>query len=153
MRVRGGNLHVRTQRRPASRLVQSARASFSRQPRRRVARPIRVDADAVLSSGIAIENYETFLESSGADKIIDKHSASFVAPGGGLVYLPAGTLVHASYIMIDKDIPKLAEEHDLEYWNKEAVASGNIAPQLKIEPEKDKPITINYDELVKSWQK
>jgi len=49
--------------------------------------------------------------------------------------------------------PKLAEEHDLEYWNKEAVASGNIAPQLKIEPEKDKPITINYDELVKSWQK
>lgn len=49
--------------------------------------------------------------------------------------------------------PKLAEEHDLEYWNKDAVSKGNLAPQLKIEPEKDKAMTINYDELVKSWQK
>ena len=30
---------------------------------------------------------------------------------------------------------------------------GNLAPQLKIENEKEKPITVNYDELVKSWQK
>ena len=30
--------------------------------------------------------------------------------------------------------------------------SGNLAPQLKIENEKEKPITVNYDELVKSWQ-
>ena len=29
---------------------------------------------------------------------------------------------------------------------------GNLAPQLKIENEKEKPETINYDELVKSWQ-
>ncbi|RUW00170.1 MAG: carbohydrate ABC transporter substrate-binding protein [Mesorhizobium sp.] len=48
--------------------------------------------------------------------------------------------------------PKMAEEHDLEYWNKDAVSKGNLAPQLKIENEKEKPITINYDELVKSWQ-
>ena len=32
-------------------------------------------------------------------------------------------------------------------------SKGNLAPQLKIENEKEKPITINYDELVKSWQK
>ncbi|UDF28011.1 UNVERIFIED_ORG: ABC transporter substrate-binding protein [Roseateles sp. XES5] len=49
--------------------------------------------------------------------------------------------------------PKLAEEHDLEYWNKDAVSKGNLAPQLKIENEKEKPLTVNYDELVKSWQK
>lgn len=49
--------------------------------------------------------------------------------------------------------PKLAEEHDLEYWNKDAVAKGNLAPQLKIENEKEKPVTVDYDELVKSWQK
>jgi glycerol transport system substrate-binding protein len=47
--------------------------------------------------------------------------------------------------------PKLAEEKTLEEWNADAVAKGNLAPQLKIEPEKDKPQTINYDELVKSW--
>ncbi|GAA5665372.1 hypothetical protein Brsp07_03877 [Brucella sp. NBRC 14130] len=49
--------------------------------------------------------------------------------------------------------PKLAEEHDIEFWNKDAVSKGNLAPQLKIENEKEKPITVNYDELVKSWQK
>ncbi len=49
--------------------------------------------------------------------------------------------------------PKLAEEHDLEYWNKDAVSRGNLAPQLKIENEKEKPVTVDYDELVKSWQK
>jgi glycerol transport system substrate-binding protein len=49
--------------------------------------------------------------------------------------------------------PKMAEEHDLAYWNADAVKAGNLAPQLKLEQEKDKPITINYDELVKSWQK
>jgi glycerol transport system substrate-binding protein len=48
--------------------------------------------------------------------------------------------------------PKLAEEHDLAYWNADAVAKGNLAPQLKIENEKEKPLTVNYDELVKSWQ-
>jgi glycerol transport system substrate-binding protein len=49
--------------------------------------------------------------------------------------------------------PKLAEETSLEDQNAKAVAAGNLAPQLKIENEKDKPMTINYDELVKSWQK
>ncbi len=49
--------------------------------------------------------------------------------------------------------PKLAEEHDIEYWNKDAVSKGNLAPQLKIANEKEKPVTVNYDELVKSWQK
>ncbi len=49
--------------------------------------------------------------------------------------------------------PKLAEEKTLEEWNADAVAKGNLAPQLKIENEKEQPITVNYDELVKSWQK
>ena len=49
--------------------------------------------------------------------------------------------------------PKLAEEHDLAYWNKDATSKGNLAPQLKIANEKEKPVTVNYDELVKSWQK
>ncbi|MBZ9605334.1 carbohydrate ABC transporter substrate-binding protein, partial [Phyllobacterium sp. KW56] len=49
--------------------------------------------------------------------------------------------------------PKLAEEHDLAYWNADAVKNGHLAPQLKIENEKEKPQTVNYDELVKSWSK
>ncbi|MET3614876.1 glycerol transport system substrate-binding protein [Rhizobium aquaticum] len=49
--------------------------------------------------------------------------------------------------------PKLAEQHDIAYWNKDAVSKGNLAPQLKVANEKEKPITVNYDELVKSWQK
>ena len=48
--------------------------------------------------------------------------------------------------------PKLAEEHDLAFWNADAVAKGNLAPQLKIENEKEQGQTVNYDELVKSWQ-
>jgi glycerol transport system substrate-binding protein len=47
--------------------------------------------------------------------------------------------------------PKLAEEHDLAYWNADAVAKGNLAPQLPIANEKEQGITVNYDELVKSW--
>ncbi|WP_237155501.1 ABC transporter substrate-binding protein [Oryzibacter oryziterrae] len=49
--------------------------------------------------------------------------------------------------------PKLAEEHDLAYWNADAVAKGNLAPQLPLANEKETPVTVNYDELVKSWQK
>ncbi|TPI34433.1 carbohydrate ABC transporter substrate-binding protein [Mesorhizobium sp. B3-2-1] len=49
--------------------------------------------------------------------------------------------------------PKMAEEQDLAYWNADAVKKGNLAPQLKLDNEKEKPVTINYDELVKSWQK
>ncbi|MDH4442167.1 MAG: carbohydrate ABC transporter substrate-binding protein, partial [Rhizobium sp.] len=48
--------------------------------------------------------------------------------------------------------PALAEEKTLEEWNADAVAKGNLAPQLKIAEEKEKPMTVNYDELVKSWQ-
>jgi glycerol transport system substrate-binding protein len=48
--------------------------------------------------------------------------------------------------------PKLAEEHDLNYWNADAVKNGHLAPQLKIANEKEKPVTVDYDELVKSWQ-
>ncbi|WP_371999025.1 ABC transporter substrate-binding protein (plasmid) [Tistrella mobilis] len=47
--------------------------------------------------------------------------------------------------------PKLNPEHDLAYWNEQAKKNGTIAPQLKIENEKEKPQTVNYDELVKSW--
>ena len=49
--------------------------------------------------------------------------------------------------------PVLAEETSLEDQNAKAVAAGNLAPQLKVENEKETPITVNYDELVKSWQK
>lgn len=49
--------------------------------------------------------------------------------------------------------PKLAEEHDLAWWNAEAVKAGGIAPQLKLDNEDPQPQTVNYDELVKSWQK
>ena len=49
--------------------------------------------------------------------------------------------------------PKPAEQHDLAHWNADPLAKGNLAPQLKIADEKEKPITVNYDELVKSWQK
>ncbi|MFN3498495.1 MAG: carbohydrate ABC transporter substrate-binding protein, partial [Pannonibacter indicus] len=49
--------------------------------------------------------------------------------------------------------PKLADEHDLQYWHEDAVKKGNLAPQLPIENEKEQPITVNYDELVKSWLK
>jgi glycerol transport system substrate-binding protein len=49
--------------------------------------------------------------------------------------------------------PKLAEETSLEEQNAAAVAAGHLAPQLKVENEKEKPQTINYDELVKSWSK
>ncbi len=49
--------------------------------------------------------------------------------------------------------PKLADESDLATWNAAAVAAGGLAPQLPIANEKEKPITVNYDELIKSWQK
>ena len=49
--------------------------------------------------------------------------------------------------------PKMADEHDLAFWNADAVAKGNLAPQLAVADEKEKPLTINYDELIKSWQK
>ncbi|MEC5324317.1 MULTISPECIES: ABC transporter substrate-binding protein [unclassified Aurantimonas] len=47
--------------------------------------------------------------------------------------------------------PKLNEEQDLAYWVEEAKKNGTLAPQPKIENEKEQPMTVNYDELVKSW--
>ncbi|WP_435301103.1 ABC transporter substrate-binding protein [Aureimonas altamirensis] len=47
--------------------------------------------------------------------------------------------------------PVLNEEHDMEYWVEQAKANGTLAPQPKKENEKETPITVNYDELVKSW--
>ncbi|MUZ62776.1 ABC transporter substrate-binding protein [Agrobacterium vitis] len=49
--------------------------------------------------------------------------------------------------------PKLNEPKDAAYWEKYAKDHGSLAPQPKLANEKEKPITINYDELVKSWQK
>jgi len=47
--------------------------------------------------------------------------------------------------------PVLAEEHDLAYWNADAVSKGNLAPQLPIADEKEQGMTVNYDDLLKSW--
>ena len=49
--------------------------------------------------------------------------------------------------------PKMADEHDLAWWNAASVAAGSLAPQLKLAEEKEKPLTIGYDDLIKSWQK
>ncbi len=49
--------------------------------------------------------------------------------------------------------PKMAEEHDLAYWSADAASKGNLAPQMKLDNEKETPMTVNYDELIKSWQK
>ena len=47
--------------------------------------------------------------------------------------------------------PKLNDEQDMDYWVAEAKKNGTLAPQPMKENEKEKPITIGYDELVKSW--
>ncbi|MGN6548885.1 MAG: ABC transporter substrate-binding protein [Pararhizobium sp.] len=47
--------------------------------------------------------------------------------------------------------PKLNDEHDMAYWVKDAKEHGNLAPQPKLANEKEKPVTVDYDELVKSW--
>ena len=47
--------------------------------------------------------------------------------------------------------PKMAEEHDIEWWNNYAKEHGSLAPQLKLADEREKPETISYDELIKSW--
>ena len=48
--------------------------------------------------------------------------------------------------------PKMNEEHDMDHWVEQAKANGTLAPQPKIENEKEQPITIGYDELIKSWE-
>jgi glycerol transport system substrate-binding protein len=48
--------------------------------------------------------------------------------------------------------PKMAEQHDLAWWNKYATDHGTLAPQLKLAEEKDKPVTVDYDSLIASWK-
>ena len=48
--------------------------------------------------------------------------------------------------------PKLNEEKDPEYWYKKAETDGNLAPQRKLANEKPQGITVDYDELLKSWK-
>ena len=43
--------------------------------------------------------------------------------------------------------PKLNEERDPEYW-----LSQPGSPKAKLENEDEAPITVSYDELIKSWQ-
>ena len=47
--------------------------------------------------------------------------------------------------------PKLNKKESYEYWTKKAAEDGNIAPQAKLENEKPKGETIDYDTLIKSW--
>jgi glycerol transport system substrate-binding protein len=48
--------------------------------------------------------------------------------------------------------PKLNEEESAEVWFEKAKAEGGLAPQPKIENEKEQPMTVSYDELIKSWE-
>jgi len=47
--------------------------------------------------------------------------------------------------------PKLNEEHPMDYWVEKAKADGNLAPQPKLDNEKPKGETVDYDTLIKSW--
>jgi len=48
--------------------------------------------------------------------------------------------------------PKMADEHDLAWWNNYSVENGSVAPQMKLVNEKPTPITIDYDTLIASWK-
>jgi glycerol transport system substrate-binding protein len=48
--------------------------------------------------------------------------------------------------------PKLNPERDPEYWYKKAIADGNLAPQRKLANEKPQGITVDYDDLLKTWK-
>jgi glycerol transport system substrate-binding protein len=48
--------------------------------------------------------------------------------------------------------PKLNEEKTAEYWYKKAETDGNLAPQRKLANEKPQGITVDYDELLKTWK-
>ena len=47
--------------------------------------------------------------------------------------------------------PKMNPKTSAEDWYKKAAADGNIAPQRKLDNEKPKGETIDYDTLIKSW--
>ncbi len=48
--------------------------------------------------------------------------------------------------------PRLAKRHDLAWWHAYALAHGSLAPQPKLENEKPKPVTVDYDTLIASWR-
>ena len=48
--------------------------------------------------------------------------------------------------------PKMNEEKDPEYWYARAEKDGNIAPQRKLANEKPQGVTVDYDELLKTWK-
>ena len=48
--------------------------------------------------------------------------------------------------------PKMNEEKDPEYWYAKAEKDGNVAPQRKLANEKPQGVTIDYDELLKTWK-
>ncbi len=48
--------------------------------------------------------------------------------------------------------PKLNEPRDPEYWYKKAETDGHLAPQRKLANEKPKGVTVDYDELLKTWK-
>ena len=48
--------------------------------------------------------------------------------------------------------PVMNKPHDPEYWYKKAETDGHLAPQRKLANEKPQGETVDYDELIKSWQ-
>ena len=48
--------------------------------------------------------------------------------------------------------PKMADAHDLDWWHKYSVDHGSQSPKLKLANEREDPVTVSYDELIKSWQ-
>ena len=47
--------------------------------------------------------------------------------------------------------PVMNEEKTAEYWYAQAEKDGNLAPQRKLANEKPQGETIDYDELLKTW--
>jgi glycerol transport system substrate-binding protein len=48
--------------------------------------------------------------------------------------------------------PKMNEPKDPEYWYARAEKDGNTAPQRKLANEKPQGVTVDYDELLKTWK-
>jgi glycerol transport system substrate-binding protein len=46
----------------------------------------------------------------------------------------------------------LIEERDPEYWCARAEEDGNVAPQRKLANGKQQVVTVEYDELLKTWK-
>jgi len=44
------------------------------------------------------------------------------------------------------------EEKDPEYWYARAEKDGNLAAQRKLANEKPQGVTVDYDELIKTWK-